>query len=406
MPNWPSWPFAVDDPYPGYHAARKCGGVQWHDGLGACLVLDHEPAAMVLLSNACSSDPRTSPELLAALGGAGAADMWTRSMLTSDPPEHTRLRAAANRYFTPRAAAQLRDRVDAIIEEALAPLHDGEPIELMADVAYPLSTAVIAELFDIGIDGARLLREQMPALARMLDLDPTPQALQEVAAAALDVMLFLVPLAAQRRLDPGEDLLSALLHQSLPGPSLSTDEAITTSLLLLAAGHETTATVIGNATAALLEHPDQLHWLASHPDQAATAAEELLRFDPPVQVVQRIARRDLELHDVRLRAGDQILVLPGAANRDPARYAEPDRLHLARGANGHLAFGLGPHFCLGAGLARLEIERLLLRLPQLMSGWEPSQATVSRDTSRTFRRIAALHVGADAAVAMPASGKL
>jgi cytochrome P450 len=394
MPDWAAWPFPAEDPYPAYHAARALAPVQWNEQVGAHLVLSHVHAAAILrAAPEWSSDPSTSPELLASLGGPDAAPgLSTGSLLMSDPPAHTRLRRAVNRFFTPRAVQQIRAGVAAIVDSACVPLADGEPIELMRELAYPIPLAVIAELFDVGLEGAELLRAQTPTLARMLELDPTHAELEQIGSAAMTVMLFLVPLVAERRSDPGEDLLSALIHHADGGVELQTEEIITICLLLLAAGHETTANLIGNGTLALLEHPDQLAWLARNPDRCAEAVEELLRFDSPAQVGSRIARRDLELDGVSVRKGQQALIVLGAANRDPACYADPDRLDLARTGPSHLAFGNGPHYCVGAGLARLEAEETFARLARLplpagAGGW-----SFRRDRSHTIRRLEALEI--------------
>jgi cytochrome P450 len=161
----------------------------------------------------------------------------------------------------------------------------------------------------------------------------------------------------------------------------------------LAAGHETTSNLIGNGTLALLEHPEQLDWLRRHPDLSAGAIEELLRYDSPAQVASRVAREDLVLGGVQVRKGQQALVVLGAANRDPAHHPDPDRLDLARTGSSHLAFGYGPHFCVGAGLARLEAQETFNRLVQ--SGLTPTAGgwSYSRDPSRTFRRLRSLHIG-------------
>ena len=204
MPDWTAWPFPTEDPYPAYHAARAQAPVQWNERLGAALVLSHEHAAAVLRSPEWSSDPRNSPQLLASLGGPGSgAEMWSESLLMADPPTHTRLRSAVNRFFTPRAVQRIRERVAAIVDSAFAPLADGDSIEVMSELAYPIPLAVIAELFDVGLEGAELLRAETPTLARMLELDPTPAELEAIGAAAMTVMLFLVPLVAQRRVGPG-----------------------------------------------------------------------------------------------------------------------------------------------------------------------------------------------------------
>jgi cytochrome P450 len=175
---------------------------------------------------------------------------------------------------------------------------------------------------------------------------------------------------------------------------LEDDEVITMCLLLLAAGHETTANLIGNGAIALFERPDQLDWLARHPEHSLQAVDELLRYDSPVQVASRVAQVDLVLGDVEIRKGEQALVVLGAANRDPAHYPSPDQLDLKRSGVSHLAFGLGPHFCVGAGLARLEAQETFVRLAQSPLRPEPGSWSHCRDHSRTFRRLQALHIGA------------
>lgn len=392
MPDWTAWPFPTEDPYPAYHAAREQAPVQWNERLGAHLVLSHEHATAVLRGPEWSSDPRNSPRLLASLGGGPGPELWGRSLLMSDPPAHTRLRSSVNRFFTPRAVQRIRERVAAIVDSAFAPLAEGEPIELMSELAYPIPLAVIAELFDVGLEGAELLSSETPTLARMLELDPTPEELEAIGTAAMTVMLFLVPIVAQRRVDPGEDLLSALIHPPDGGVALETDEIITMCLLLLAAGHETTANLIGNGTLALFEHPEELDWLRRHPDLSAQAVEELLRYDGPVQIASRVARDDLVLGGAAVRKGEQALVVLGAANRDPARHSDPDRLDLARSGTAHIAFGNGPHFCVGAGLARLEAQETFDRLARSAVRPEAGSWSHCRAQSRTFRRLQSLRI--------------
>jgi cytochrome P450 len=396
MPDLSSWPFPVDDPYPAYRKALMQAPVQWNERLGAHLVLSHNHAVEVLRSPKWSSDPRNSPELLAALGGPDAGlGMAGRSLLSSDPPAHTRLRRSVNRFFTPRAVAQIQDRVAAIVDSAFERLLDGEPLELMSDFAYAIPLAIIAELFDVGLEGAQLLRSETPKLAKILELDPTPADIREGDSAAMAVMLFLVPLVADRRRDPGTDLLSALIHGSDDGESLGVEEVVTMSLLLLAAGHETTASLIGNGTLALLENSAQLDLLARHPELSMQAVDELLRYDSPVQLAGRIAHEDLVLGDVAVKRGDQAFVVLGSANRDPAHHANPDRLDFTRAKPAHLAFGNGPHFCVGAGLARLEAREVFTRLAQADMPSMAGDWSFCRDSSRTFRRLRSLHMRID-----------
>lgn len=389
-----AWPFPTEDPYPAYHAARTGAAVQWNEQLGANLVLSHEHAAAVLCGPEWSSDPRSSPQLLASLGGPGPiAELWSRSLLMSDPPAHTRLRTAVNRFFTPHAVRGIQGRVASIVDSALTPLADGEPIELMSELAYPVALAVIAELFDVGLEGAEVLRSETPTLARMLELDPTPGELEAIGAAAMTLMLFLVPVLARRRESPGDDLVSALVHPLHGAAGLETDEIIMMCLLLLAAGHETTANLIGNGTLALFEHPDQLDWLRRHPDLSAQAVDELVRFDSPIQIASRVAGSDLVLDGIAVHEGQQTIVVLGAANRDPARYADPGRLDLARTRSPQLAFGNGLHFCLGAGLARLTARETFVRLSQSPLRHWAGCTSYSRDDSPTFRRLRELRIG-------------
>ena len=392
MPDWDAWPFQTAHPYPEYRAARERAPVQWRPELGAHIVLSYQHAEQVMKGSEWSSDLRNNPELLAALGGPGpASELFTRSMLTSDPPDHTRLRQAVSRFFTPRAVRRIRDRVAAIVDTAIEPLAETGPVDVITDVATPIPMAVIAELFDLGVEGAEVLREHTPGLVGLLELNPSSEVLETVATAAFAVMLFLVPIVAERRLQAGEDLISALLHPP-SGTPLETDEIINMCLLLLAAGHVTTAGLIGNGTLALLEHPLQLGWLAEHPEHTGRAVEELLRYDSPAHIGLRIARKDITLGDAAIRRGDQVLILLGAANRDPSRFTDPDTLRIDRAGPAHLAFGHGAHFCLGAALARLEATEALARLVGPLSRTEPMTLTHIRSDSHIFRQLTSLRI--------------
>jgi hypothetical protein len=394
MPDLAAWPFPNDNPFPAYHAARAEAPVRYDERLDAHLVLSFEHVEAVLRNpDDWSSDLRNSSKLTERFGGGAAAEIWANSLLMRDPPSHTRLRKAVNHFFTARAVQAIRDRVTAIIDAALEPLADGEPVELMSDIAYPIPLAVIAELFDVGVEGAQVLHAETPALVGTLEPDPSPESLEEVNAAAMTVMLFLVPIVAERRRDPGDDFISALLHPPDGGAALETDDIILICLLLLPAGFKTTANLIGNGTLALLENPDQLRWLAANPDLAGPAVEELLRYDSPVQIASRVAKHDLTLAGTQVRGGEHTLVSMSSANRDPARYVDPDRLDLTRSGPPHIGFGHGPHYCLGHALGRLEgvetFNRLALSAQRLLSAdW-----SVQRSKSVTFRGLQSLHIG-------------
>ncbi|HET6873765.1 MAG TPA: cytochrome P450 [Acidimicrobiales bacterium] len=385
----PTWPFPIDDPYPAYARARAGfpAGVGWSDELGAWLVLSHAGVNEVLRSEAWSADPQRSPELMARMApGLAESSFLSRMLLFSDPPEHDRLRAAVNRFFTPRRVEAIRGRVASIVNAAFSgagtPVDSGVDVNVIEEIAYPVPLAVICELFDVGTDTALLLREETPVMAAMLDLLAPPSLQSEAAGAAMSAMMALVPIVAERRKSPGEDLLSVLAERLEP------DEAVIMALLLLAAGHETTSALIGNAVMAAAA-------TGSIPADVDGFVEEVLRWDSPVQVTGRIAAADHALFGCPVRAGDQAVLVLGAANRDPEVFDDPDRFDPSRFAPGrprtaHLAFGHGAHFCVGAALARIEAAEVVRRLASL--DWELGEH--ERAASSTFRRMRNLKIRA------------
>jgi len=385
------WPFPLEDPYPGLKRLRERAAVHWLPELGAHLVVCHALAMEVLHGSAWSSDPMLSPRLAGRLEGGAASGLLARSLLFSDPPGHTRLRKALSGRLTPLAAEGSRRRIAAIAAAALTGQDTDEPLEVMENLAYAVPLAVICELLDVPADLAVRLREETPRMAALLDPLADAAALQAGMAAAAVLLLELVPLVAQRRSRPGTDLLSALAEGS--GESgLDADEAVMMTLLLLVAGHETTANLIGNAVAALHSHPGTARFLRHHLDYLPAAVEEFLRYDSPVQLISRVATSDAVLGQAVVQRGEQVLVSLGGANRDPAAFADPDRLDLARPARLHLAFGHGGHYCAGAALARVEAQEVLRRVLEMTPPIEERQLTVVRDHSATFRRITMLQL--------------
>lgn len=375
----PTWPFPTDDPYPAYARAREEAAVGWSEDLGAWLVLSYAGAVEVLRSPSWSADPRRSPQLIERLApGFRDSDLFSKMLIFSDPPAHERLRAAVNRFFTPRRVQSIRHRVASIVKSAFAG-GTGE-VDALEEIAYPIPLAVICELFDVGTDTPLLLREETPSMVAMLDLLAPTELQAQAAAASMTAMMELVPIVADRRRSPGDDLLSVL------AATLEPDEAVVTALLLLAAGHETTSALISNAIVALSESQNLVRRAAI---QIEDFVEEVLRWDSPVQVTGRVAADDLDLQGSHIADGDQVVVVLGAANRDSAVFRDPDRFDPARERAGHLAFGHGAHFCVGAALARLETAEVIRHL--LGADWQ--LVCCERAASSTFRRMKTLTLG-------------
>lgn len=294
-----------------------------------------------------------------------------------DPPDHTQMRALINLAFTPRMVEQLREPIQALVDELLDQRPAADRMDLIADFAYPLPALVIAQLLGLPPEDRDQFKRWSDDVTRFLG---TAQAQAEIALegqASLQAMrAYLGEQAEQRRRRPGADLISRLLQAEDHGQALTEGELLGTCVTLLQAGHETTTNLIGNGMLALLRHPEQ--WAAL--DQAALlpgAVEELLRYDAPAQRAWRVVTQAVEVDGQRLEPGQSVYGMLGAANRDPAQFANPDHLEVRRPAAQHLAFGYGIHFCLGAPLARLEaalaLHALRHRWPQmrLAPGFEP-----------------------------------
>jgi cytochrome P450 len=294
-----------------------------------------------------------------------AGEALSRVLLFMDAPDHARLRGLISKAFTPRSVERLRPRIAELTAQLLAPLRQAGQFDVIRDFAFPLPVTVICELLGVPAEDRELFRTLTREMAAVLDLDPTPEQLGHAAGAALTFTAYLVPLFEQRRRAPRSDLISALVATEENGDTLAADELLTTVMLLLVAGHETTMNLIGNGLLALLRHPDQLALLRQRPHLVASAVEELLRYDSPVRRVARIALHD-EIVDGRdVHAGERVIAMLDAANHDPSVFPAPATLDITRDPRGHVAFGGGAHYCLGAALARAEAQIALAALVAL-----------------------------------------
>lgn len=294
-----------------------------------------------------------------------AGEMLSKVLLFMDAPDHGRVRGLITKAFNPRTVEQLRPRIAGVTEDLLAPLREAGRFDVIADFAFPLPVTVICELLGVPADDRALFRRLTADMAAVVDLDATPEEFGRAAGAMLTFTAYLVPLFEERRRSPRADLVSGLVAAEDAGDRLDAAELLTTVVLLLVAGHETTTNLIGNGLLALLRHPEQLARLRADPALMPSAVEELLRYDSPLRRIVRTALDDTIVDGRPVRAGEQVVALLHAANHDPAVFPAPDALDLTRDARRHVAFGGGVHACLGAGLARAEAQIALAALVAL-----------------------------------------
>lgn len=350
------------DPYPGYARLRETTPV-WEAAPGFLVLSRHADCARVLRDQRfghldADDAPRRRRPGGTALGDPDAYREPVRSFLALNPPDHTRLRKLVSRSFTPSHVEALAPRIEAITADLLATVADRSSFDVVATLASPLPVAVITELFGVPEEDRPRLVSWGHALAR--GLDPpflvSDEERRAQAAARDEFAAYMEAEIARRRRCPSDDLVSDLVAAHDRGESLTEAEMVATCILLLVAGHETTTNLISNGLYALLCNPGQLRDAARDEQLVPAVVEELLRFDPPVQLTMRVAMEDADVGGVATPEGTFVLLLLGAANRDPLVYDDPDRLDVHRRPGPHLAFGQGIHFCLGAPLARLEAQ--------------------------------------------------
>jgi cytochrome P450 len=363
------------DPYPTFARLREQAPVYFSEAHDCWLITRYDDVS------ACFRDPRLSanrsttyaaklpPEARAMLAPlVGNLGRWA---LLIDPPDHTRLRGLISKAFTPQAIEQLHPRITALTEELLDRLIRAEEFDVISDFAYLLPVIVIGELLGLPREHADRLKDWSDAFGAFLGAPAmSPTIVGDALRAVVDLEAYFREQLDHRRAAPKDDLLTALLEAHEKDDRLSEQELVSTCTMLLFGGHETTTNLIGNGVLALLKHPDQLARLRQEPQRwAVSLVEELLRFDGPVLRMGRVAVEPISLRGQTIAAGDRVFLMLAAANRDPEQFVDPDRLDIGRADNRHLSFGLGPHYCLGATLGRLEarlaIPRLFERFPKL-----------------------------------------
>jgi cytochrome P450 len=352
----------VDDPYPMYHRMRDHAPALWYGSL--VLLTRYSDVEVALRDPSLYSHQTYSGnffrEFMESLSPVDADAfakvtafklLWMSAM---DAPEHTRLRTLVHKAFTPRRVAEMRPRVERITADLIKDLKGRDSAEMVHDYAYGLPIYVIADMLGAPPKDWVAIRDWSSQLAAFQP--PHYEGIQETWKAIVEFRAYVEGLIAERRRNQHTDLLAALLDVELDGDRLTQQELEAMFVLLLFAGHETTTNLISNGVYRLLSNPDQLALLRNDPALIVNAVEELLRYDTNVQTGPRMAARDLEVGGVRIPRGTTVMAMIAAANRDPERFPDPDKLDILREENRHLGFSVGPHYCLGQALARLEAQ--------------------------------------------------
>jgi cytochrome P450 len=352
----------VDDPYPMYRRMREHAPALWYGS--QVLLTRYTDVEIALRDPSLYSHRQYSGnfyrEFVDRLAPVEADEfakvtafklLWMSAM---DAPEHSRLRTLVHKAFTPRRVTEMRPRVERITNDLIDSLRGRDSAEVVHEYSYGLPIYVIADMLGAPPNDWMAIREWSSQLASFQP--PHFEGIHETWSAIVEFRAYVEGLIAERRRSKHTDLLAALLDVELDGDRMTQEELEAMFVLLLFAGHETTTNLISNGIYRLLTHPDQLALLTADPNMIVSAVEELLRYDTNVQTGPRMAARDLEVDGVAIPKGSSVMTIIAAANRDPERFADPDRLDITREDNKHLGFSIGPHYCLGQALARLEAQ--------------------------------------------------
>jgi pimeloyl-[acyl-carrier protein] synthase len=361
------------DPYAIYRELREESPVYWQPGMQTWVLTRYNDNLAALRDQASFSSERTRAknflvQQMESYRLSSGPLGTTPTMLSIDPPAHTRMRSLANKAFTPRVVERSRPHIEEIANELLAALPEPGKLDVVADLAIPLPMIVIAEVLGVPLSDRERFKGWSSDVAASLGGPFQPAGVLERARnSSNEIAEYFRDLIAKRRGEPRDDLISALMAAEEHGDLLSEDELIATCILLLVAGNETTTNLVGNGMLALLRSPDERRRLQADPSLIETAVDEMLRYESSVQITSRIVDHDLEFAGQRFEEGQVVLLMLAAANRDPEHFPDPERFDVTRRPNRHLAFGQGIHYCLGAPLALAEAQitfrTLLQRFP-------------------------------------------
>ena len=387
-------PEVLADPYPLYRRLRTEAPVLWDPFLHSWVVTRYEDVVRVLHDFSALRTP--TPEQLTSMGLADLspiAQVMVKQMLFMDAPAHTRLRGLCSQAFTPRRVELLREHIQSIADRLLDPLLAGGEMDVVADFAAPLPAIVTAEMLGLPISDHRLLKQWSADFAEMLgNFQHNPNRSERVLKTLNEMTGYFREAIREQRAHPGEGLIQSLLVAEIDGDRLSEEEVVANLIVTMVGGQETTTNLIGNGILTLLRNPEVMEDLRTHLSDIASAVEELLRYESPSQHTARLAVEDVEIGGKRINKRHAVMAVMGAANRDPERFPDPDKLDIRRKDNRHVAFGFGAHFCFGAPLARIEGQIAFATMLQRLRNLQLQPGPIVWRENLGLRGLNALHV--------------
>ena len=391
-------PAFIEDPYAKLHELRDAAPVLWSSAVGGWVLTRYDDVVVTFKDTETYGNAGRMTRVLTHLEPAAQERLTpfrkhyeTQGLIHSDPPDHTRIRRIVLKAFTPPAIEALRPQIQQIVDELLDAMEPRGHAELIEEFAFALPVTVLAVILGVPrSDGPRFRHWADDLLAFQGRNKPAAETLFTSQAMLIEAREYLAELIAVKRVEPDGSVLSQLVAAEAEGDKLSMDELLSTTVTFLVAGHETTTSLIGNGVLLLMQHRDQWDAIRDDPTLVTKAVEEILRYESPVARQPRLVRQDTVLGGQPLKQGDVAFQMLGAANRDPAVFDDPDTFDIRREPNRHIAFGLGPHFCIGAPLSRAEGQIAFTTLARRMPNLEldgPPRWDLDKPNSRVLREL-------------------
>lgn len=387
------------DPYPLLRRLREEAPVYWSDVIGSWILTAYDDIIATFKDPANFSNENRLGKAVAYLTSEKQAqfkpflDHWgTKSLLHSDPPDHTRMRSLVVKEFTPKVVEQIKPRIQETVDGLIDAVQANGQMDIVSEFAAPLPISVISQILGVPPSERHFLRKWADAILSFQGVNkPREEDLLRAQSAIVELRPYIRDLIQERRRQPREDLISKFVAAESEGGRITEAELISTCGTLFIAGHETTIALISNAIFTLLAKPDQLALLRQNPDLLSSALEECLRYESPIPRQPRIMKGDVDFRGKQFRKGEMVFQMLNAANRDPAYFPNPDKFDIQRKSNKHIAFGQGIHFCVGAVLARAEafiaVGTILKRLPNLRLADNSADWDLEKRNSRVQRTL-------------------